>query len=591
MFQFLRMMLASCLGFFLALLAISFIGIAIAGALASQGSKAEPIEANSVLRLTFDKPLPELTNNVSMQPFEFSEDKVIGLHDIVRTIEKAKDDDRIKGIFLDMEFPVISGYASAQQLRAALVDFQESGKFVVSHSKFYTQGTYYLASAANQVYANPSSFFEVRGFAAEIPFYRELADRLGVKIQVFYVGKYKGGTEPYRLKKLSPDNRYQYSELLHDIYDTFLTDVSKSRNLSREALQKIVNGYEADTPERAKSLGLIDSVAYRQQAMDYMRDRMGLSKKDKIKLVSLSNYFAANPPKSNYSAKDKVAVVYAEGTIMDGKGQNGVITDGQYIKDLEKIAQDDRIKAVVLRVNSPGGSAIASENIWYALQRVKEAGKPLVISMGNYAASGGYYISAPGDSIFAEPNTVTGSIGVYRIVPSLEGTMRDKIGITYDSVKTGPFALGLTPFFDLSEAESRRMQVQVDENYELFLKRVSEGRGLSRDAVNEIAQGRVWSGPDALQVKLVDRIGNLDDAMACAARMAKLSDYRVTTYPQVKDPLQQLVEELLNPNKEARAAKIMETQYPQWYPYLRELKAIHDSQGIQARLPALISVQ
>ena len=591
MLHFLRSLIASCLGTILALVALIFIGIAIAASIASESSNPPELTSNSILRLTFDQSIPELTNNAELDPFQsIKGDDLLGLHEIIATIAQAKADPRIKGIFLDMEMPGFSGYATVKSIRDALVSFKKSGKFIISHSKFYMQSDYYLASVADKVYANPVGIFEVRGMVAEVPFYKNLLDKLGVKMQIYYAGKFKGATEPYRLTKLSAENKFQYRELLHDFYSSFLKDVAASRNMSSSQVAEIVGNYKADSPENAKTFGLVDDVIYRQDVMDIFRKKLGFKESEKIPFVSLAGYHKANAPSKNYSADDKIAVIYAEGTIADGKNTPGNIGDLSYVKDIEKISKDDRVKAVVLRVNSPGGSALASENIWYALKKLKQTGKPLVVSMGNYAASGGYYIACLADSILAEENTVTGSIGVFRIIPSVGGLLEEKVGVTFDTVKTGKYSQGLNVFFDIGEEEGRIMQKQVDFMYETFLKRVSDGRKLSRNDVDAIAQGRVWSGSDAIPIGLVDKIGNLQDAINLAAKMSKSKDYRITEYPQVKSSVEQLIDDLMNPNDTETAIKLMTTEFPAWRPYLQDLQELKSAKGIQARMLSRVPV-
>ena len=591
MLHFFRTLFASCLGTILALVAILLIGIAIAASFASEGNTPPELTPNTILRLTFNESIPELTNNAELDPFQsIKGDDLLGLHEIIATIENAKNDSRIKGIFLDMEIPSFSGYATVKSLRDALVSFKKSGKFIIAHSKFYMQSDYYLASVADKVYANPVGIFEVRGMVAEVPFYKNLLDKLGVKMQIYYAGKFKGATEPYRLTQLSTENKFQYRELLNDFYTSFLKDVATSRKLSPSQVADIVGNYKADSPENAKIHGLVDEVIYRQDVMDIFRKKLGFKENEKIPFVSLAGYHKANAPSKNYSADDKIAVIYAEGTIADGKNTPGNIGDLSYIKDIEKVSGDERVKAVVLRVNSPGGSALASENIWYALKKLKKTGKPLIVSMGNYAASGGYYIACLADSILAEENTVTGSIGVFRIIPSVGGLLEDKVGVTFDTVKTGKYSQGLTVFFDIGEDEGRIMQKQVDFMYETFLKRVSDGRKLSRNAVDAIAQGRVWSGSDAIPIGLVDKIGNLQDAIKVAAKMSKSSDYRITEYPQVKNSVEQLFEDFMNPNDTETAIKRMSAEFPSWRPYIMDLHELRSAKGIQARMLSRVPV-
>lgn len=587
--NFFKMLFASCLGVILGLAALTFITIGVVGAIASNVDKPESPQPNSVLRLTFSQLIPEHTNNLELQTFSIEQEDTYGLHDVVAAIQRAKSDKHIKGIFLELDESMVSGFATSRTIRNALLDFKKSGKFILAHGKFYFPGSYYLASVADEVYINPLGATEIRGFSVQIPFYKNLLDRLGVNMQIYYAGKFKGATEPYRRENLSPENRLQYREFLNDIYDLYIQDVAASRKIQPVDLRNIIDNYLADSPQRAVETDLMDAVITRPAALDRIRKKLGIKPEEKVHLVSLSSFIDSNPEKKNYSEKAKVAVVYAEGTIMDGKGSNGVITDGQYVKTLEKLASDQNVKAVVLRVNSPGGSALASENILQAVQKIKAKGKPVVVSMGDYAASGGYYIACQADSIFAEPNTITGSIGVFRIIPSLEHTLSDKAGIKYDSVKTGPFAAGLNIFFDHSPEEARKMQLSTEEMYEVFLGHVAKGRGMRRDSVHAIAQGRVWSGRDALEIGLVDKLGGLDQAVKSAATLAKVKGYRVTEYPTVIDPFQQIINELSgNEDENAQAARVFQRDFPEFYPLFKEWQAIRKSNGVQAKLPILV---
>jgi protease IV len=585
--QFFKFLFASCLGVLLAIGVLIGIGGLIFASFANQASKPKDISANSVLRLTFEDPIPELTNNIEPDPFttNFQDSDVLGLHDITATIRQAAEDDNIKGILLEPGLTYNSGFSTTRALRDALEDFADSGKFVISHSKFYLLKTYYLASAGTEVHVNPAGIMEVRGFSAEVPFYKDMLDRLEVDPQVFYSGKFKSATEPFRRNDMSPENREQVREYLTDYYDIFLDDVSRTRTIDRAELKRTIDEYLAGNPEEALRYKLVDGVSYRTEVEDRMRELIGLDEDESVKTFSLKDYYRNNPPDRNYRARDKVAVIYAEGTIVDGEGANGSVGDERYIKTIQKVAKDDRVQAIVLRVNSPGGSALASENIWHALTEARESGKPLVVSMGDYAASGGYYISAPADSIFAQPNTLTGSIGVFRIMPNLSQTFGEELGIDWDSVKVSDRAIGYSLFFDLTQAEQEYVQRETDAAYELFLSRVAEGRGMSRDDVHEVAQGRVWTGQRALDKGLVDKPGDLQRAIASAVKMAELEDYRVVDYPQVKDPFTQLLEEFLGADANVKAKWLMKSQFPKLYPHYKTATELRDMHGVQARMP------
>ncbi|MDX2072397.1 MAG: signal peptide peptidase SppA [Haliscomenobacter sp.] len=589
--QFFKMFFASCLGVLVALGVLFFVGIGIIGAIASSAEKTEPVGPNSVLRLTFDQLMPELTNNVESASFsDLKKTKVLSTHDVADAIRRAGDDDNIKGILLEPEMAMFNGFASARTVRQAIEDFKKKGKFVVAHGKFFTRGSYYVASVADEAYINPSGYVEINGFAVQQMFYKRMLDNLGIKMQIYYAGKFKGATEPYRLEKFSPENKLQYKEFLADFYDIFLNDVAKTRKKSSAELRNVINQGLADSPEKAVQYGLFDKVMYRQELIEQIKKKLGLDEDEDVKFVNISQYDQARPGKSDYKANSKIAVLYAEGDVIDGRGNNGSIGDKRYVKAIEKMLDDEKIKAIVLRVNSGGGSALASENIWYALTQAKEAGKPLVVSMGDVAASGGYYIACMADTIYAEPNTITGSIGVFRMIPSIEKMMANKLGITMDSVKTGPFALGLNLMQDMSPEEARRAQVSTEEMYALFLKRVADGRKMSTEAVNEIAQGRVWSGVDARRIGLVDKLGGLDQAIKSAAKLAKVKDYRTVSYPSIKDPIQQLVEEFVGEtgDDEAKMGRMVKKEFPELAPMFEFYSQVKKSHGFQSRLQIVV---
>lgn len=585
--QFFKFLLASCLGIFVAFFLLLAISGLVVSQIAKQAEKPKEIKPNTVLHLTFDNPIPEQTNNLELDPFDFKTRKVLGLQQVLNTLERAKEDDDIKGIFLEADGLASGGLATSAVVRDALLDFRSSGKFIIAYSKYYSQGAYYLASSADQILVNPLGMIDFRGFAAQVPFFKDMLDKIGVEMQVYYAGKFKGASEPYRLNKMSDENRMQVREYINDIYENFIEDVSASRNISEQRLRELAAEYVGMDPAASAEAGLADKVAHREDALDELRSRLGLAEDEKIPMSTLEEYNQSNPESKNYRIKNKIAVIYAEGTIVDGKGAPGNIGDEKYVEYVQQIRRDDNIKAIVVRVNSPGGSAMASENIWKELSLAKAEGKKVVVSMGDYAASGGYYISAMADSIFAQPNTLTGSIGVVLAIPDASELLDDKAGIHFDSVKTGPYATGITPFYPLSSGESRLLQKRTDDMYETFLQRVSEGRKLSRDSVHAIAQGRVWTGERALSIGLVDRIGELDDAIASAAGMAELDEYRLTEYPKVKDPIQQLFEQWFG-EENVRSNAILKAELGEYYPYLRFVQELKDSKGFQARLPVWI---
>ncbi|HRK83250.1 MAG TPA: signal peptide peptidase SppA [Saprospiraceae bacterium] len=585
--QFFKFVFASCLGVILATIVTGIISFGILGAVAgSMESKGKKIEPNSVLHLKFDQPIPEKTNNLPLDPFSLQEQKILGTHEILDALQRARKDDHIKGVFLETD-GLQGGLATADLIRDALAEFQKEGKFVYAHSNAYTQGSYYLASAADKIYLSPVGLLDFRGFAAQVPFFKDMLDKAGVHMQVYYAGKFKSATEPFRRNNMSEENKLQVREYLNDAFEEFLSDISEGRNIPVSELRRIADGYLAFMPEQALQLKMVDELAHREAALEGIRKKLGLGKKEKIKTISIEDYNLSNPAKSNLKASNKIAVVYAEGNIVDGKGEPGSIGGAKYVDIISKIRKDDKVKAIVLRINSGGGSAMASEDILRELELAQEQGIKVVVSMGDYAASGGYYIACKADSIFAEPNTLTGSIGVFSMIPSAQKLLNDKIGITFDTVKTGPFAHGISPFYDMSEQEGKIMQAFVDNLYTTFIGHVSKGRNLSPEAVNEIAQGRVWTGKKALGIGLVDRLADLDEAILSAAALADLKDYRITEYPRIKEPIQQFIDELTG-TTETRTQRALRSQLGSMYPHYRFVKELQDSKGAQARLPFII---
>ncbi len=588
--QFFKFVFASCLGFFLASVALTALSFIIMVGIAGSGSKQKTeVSSKSVLHLKLNKPIPEQTNNIEMNPFDFNNQEILGLNDIISSIEHAKDDKKIEGILLDLGMGVSTGFASATTIRDALNDFKDSGKFILAYSKSYSQGTYYLASTADKVYVNPLGGIDFHGIAATVPFFKEMLDKVGIKMQVFYAGQFKSATEPYRRNDMSEQNRLQLREFLDPLYENYLTAIGNSRNKSVPELKEMANGLKLSLAHDAHRLGMVDEVGYIDNVLSDIRERIGLKDDDKLKTVSLEDYANSYKKKTNFKIKDKIAVVYAEGGIFQDQGDRGTIVDNEYVKIIRKLRKDDKVKAIVLRVNSPGGSAMASENIWREFVLAKEAGKPIVVSMGDYAASGGYYIACMADKIFAEPNTLTGSIGVFSMIPNVGELYNDKLGIHFDTVLTSNYSVGLNAVFEMDDFEKKHWQESTDKMYEIFLKRVSEGREMSRDQVHEIAQGRVWIGGKAKEIGLVDEVGTIDDAIASAADLAELEEFRLTSYPKQLDPMQELINELTGQkDDDAIRGHILQRELGDHYQLYKHLKEMIHTKGVQARLPFMV---
>jgi protease-4 len=440
---------------------------------------------------------------------------------------------------------------------------------------------------------SPQGVVDFRGYSSTITYYKGLLDKLDIQMRIFYCGKYKSATEPFRADKMSAENRLQIREYLTPLYDIFIKDVAKSRNISEAELRQIAERYDGFNALKAKQSRLVDRFAYEDEVFSMIKNRIGLSDKEKLNRVSLEDYCDARGKKTNFSVKDKIAVVYAEGEILDGdQGEQGTILDGKYVKMLRKIRKDPNIKAIVLRVNSPGGSSLASDNILRELDLCKQAGKPVVVSMGDVAASGGYYIACHADSIFAEPATITGSIGVFGMIPILEKTMRNKLGITFDTVRTQKFSTFGSTVYDFSPEEGQMMQDRVDWIYQDFLGKVATGRHRSSEQIHEIAQGRVWSAAKAKEIGLVDDLGGLDRAIAAAAKLANLEKYRTSEYPQSKSGLEQFLDKIMQKDERDDSVKAwaIQQELGEFYPIYKTIQGFRQNNGILFRIPYELSV-
>ncbi len=581
---FFKSTLAAALGFILALIGIVVFFFVVA---LLSGPNGPVTKKGTVLKLDMSIPIPERTNNLKgsgSMPFELGDDTTLGLEDLVRAIEHAKTDSKVSGILLSGNYTV-NGSATQSRLRRAIMDFKESGKFVVAYGKFYTQNAYYLASAADEVYLNPLGSVEFRGFARMTGFYKEAMDKLGIKAQVFYAGKFKSATEPFRYTQMSEPSKLQVRRYMSGLYDVFIEDISMSRNIPDATLRQYADTLSLKQASVAVKMGFVDSLFYKDQLQANLRRRLDLpKKKKKIPVMMMADYF--NSVSWKKKGKDKIAVVYAEGTIVDGKGGVGKIGDKQYVKILQKIRKDDKVKAVVLRINSGGGSAMASENMWREIELIKEKGIPVIASMGDVAASGGYYMLCNADKVFAEPNTITGSIGVFAMIPNTKEFLNDKLGIYYDTVKTNANAVPINGYHLIEGQNAVMFQNMIDTMYHTFLSRVAKGRGMSIDAVHEIAQGRVWTGVDAKANGLVDEFGDLDAAIAEAKSQASLEKAKIVEYPKVKSKMERLMEDLMGKKISANMREqLIKEELGDLAPVYQELMELKEMKGIQMRMP------
>ena len=569
--QFFKFVLATIVGLILTITIVVFVFVVIIAAASS--SKGIDVNANSILYIQFNKAIPERTpdNPLSDIPFlGLGQDKDIGLNDILANIKKAKTDDNIKGIFLDESY-IESQQATTEEIRNALIDFKTSGKFVIAYSEVYTQGFYYLASVADKVYMNPKGIFEFKGFSSQITFLKGALDKLGIEAQIIRVGTYKSAVEPLILSKMSDANRAQVTSYLGSLYDHFLTNIGKSRGINKDSLFNYANNMSVQTPEDALRLKLIDGLKYKDEILDELKARTGTDKKKDLAHVDIADYTKSDDQKSDddgkSSSSNKIAVVYASGEINGGEGDDNTIGSERISATLRKVRLDNKVKAVVLRVNSPGGSSLASDVIWREVMLTKKV-KPIIVSMGDVAASGGYYISCAADSIIAEPNTITGSIGIFAILPNLQKLFNDKLGITFDGVTTGKYADLGDISRPLTPNEREILQNQVNRGYDDFTKAVAGGRHKTQAYINSIGQGRVWTGEQALKNGLVDRLGNINDAIWSAAKKAKLKDYKLVNYPEQKSKLDN-VSSFLNVQMKTRAIK---SELGENYIYYQQIK-------------------
>ena len=533
--NFIRTFFASVLGTLTALFLggiILFMLIAgIASVVNSDDSSAAMIQDNSVLSLKLN--LPIMDNVPGSQDFQVSlglDAESIQLIDLVTAIELAKTNDKIKGIHLRSDY-LAAGWAQTKTLRDALLSFKDSGKFVSAYADFFTQKGYYLASAADSIFVNPNGGVELKGLASEVLYFKDFEDEYGFKMEVIRHGKYKSAVEPYLSNSMSEANREQIGSLIASLWETIGSEIAEARNISVAELDAIASDLKANLVGNALKVGLIDHISYKSEYIELLKSKLGLSEKDKLKLVDYNDILAGNAAHKK-GVRDKIAVIYAQGPILFGEGSETQIGDQVFVEAIEEAAKSKRVKAIVLRVNSPGGSAMISDILWNALEDAKKK-KPLVVSMGNVAASGGYYIACNANTIFADPMTVTGSIGVFATIPNIKG-FTDDIGIKAEHVMTHKNAVGYSPFEPISPGFRKSALEGIEHVYDTFKQRVADGRNLSLEEVEALAQGRVWTGLQAKENGLVDELGGLGAAIEAAAVLAEIEEYNLTSYPKIE---------------------------------------------------------
>ncbi|MCS6796666.1 MAG: signal peptide peptidase SppA [Raineya sp.] len=580
--QFFKFVFATIVG----LIVFSAIGIFIlVGIISAIGADEKAsVEENSVLYLNLSAPIAERSKENPFDdlgiPLDNSTSK-IGLLEIVQSIKNAKNDKKIKGIYINTQ-AVQARYASLKEIRDALVDFKKSNKFIYAYAENYTEGAYYLASVADKIYLNPAGALEFNGIYTEIPFIKGVLEKLEVKPEVFRVGEFKSAVEPFILDKMSEANRLQTKEYLEAIYDVFLEDISASRKIEKAQLRRIADSILVRKAEDAQNLGLVTNVAYEDEILELLRKELKVDKKDNIKFISPVKYFKSI--ESKYS-KNKIAVLFAEGEINSGTSGEDNIGSETIVKELRKLRKDEKVKAIVLRINSPGGSALASDVMWREIMLTKKE-KPVIASMSDVAASGGYYLAMACDTIVAQKNTITGSIGVFGLLFNAENLLKNKIGVTTDRVSTSPLADIGNPVRKLSEQERAILQASVERVYETFTTKAAQGRRMSIDDLKKVASGRVWTGSQAKEKGLIDVFGSLDDAIMIAAKKAKVEkDYQVKYYPIQQDFWQKITK------KKQEETFLKEKLGSELYENWKLLEKIRNWQGVQARLPFEIVVR
>ncbi len=589
--NFLRTFFASVLGTLTALFLggiILFMLIAgIASALNSDDSSAAMIQDNSVLSLKLN--LPIMDNVPGSQDFQVSlglDAESIQLIDLVTAIDLAKTNDKIKGIHLRSDY-LVAGWAQTKTLRDALLSFKDSGKFVSAYADFLTQKGYYLASAADSIFVNPNGGVELKGLASEVLYFKDFEDEYGFKMEVIRHGKYKSAVEPYLSNSMSEANREQIGSLIASFWETIGSEIAEARNISAAELDAIASDLKANLVGNALKVGLIDQITYKSEYIELLKSKLGLLEKDKLKLVDYNNILAGNAAHKK-GVRDKIAIIYAQGPILFGEGNETQIGDQVFVEAIEEAAKSKRVKAIVLRVNSPGGSAMISDILWNALEDAKKK-KPLVVSMGNVAASGGYYIACNANTIFADPMTVTGSIGVFATIPNIKG-FTDDIGIKAEHVMTHKNAVGYSPFEPISPGFRKSALEGIEHVYETFKQRVAYGRNLSLEEVEALAQGRVWTGSQAKENGLVDELGGLGAAIEAAAVLAEIEEYNLTSYPKVETDFDDIFA-LMSPF--ATIETQIKSAFPREFSAFIEASTSEKNQAprIQARIPFSLDIR
>jgi len=586
--KFLGNVLATLVGLFVFFM-ILFFGMVFIAAIFGGDAEKKEVTSNSVIQLDLSEVKNDYAGKFHFENFDYYEANHDGLSDVLKAIKAAKTDNKIKGISILNDESNL-GMAQVKAVRSALEDFKKSGKFVMAYANAYGQKEYYLNSVANSIYLNPIGEMEFKGLSTEIMFFKDFQEKYGMKMEVIRHGKYKSAVEPFLENKMSDANREQISSLLNSVWSSVLSDISKSRNIPVTRLNEIADGLLARTPEMAKSAKLVDKVAYEDMYHDDIRKILKVEKDEDYNTISILDY-ANNiaTTSKDYSAKDKIAIIYAQGEIKSGEGDINEIGEGSMKRALQEARKDEKIKAIVLRIDSPGGNALTSDLIWREIELTKKV-KPVIVSMGNYAASGGYYIACNANKIFAEENTITGSIGVFGILPNFT-QLTTKMGINVEQVNTNKNSADYSVFRPLDENFRAFTLEGVENIYKTFVSHVANGRKMTFAQVDAIGQGRVWSGADAIKIGLVDKIGGLDDALKYAADLVKIKEYKTQNFPEYNKNFKDLLGKLGVPFMKTKEDFIKEEVGEENYKVIQQIRKVQAKKGIQAAMPFEITIQ
>jgi len=581
--SFFKYLLASILGVLIAVVILFFISMGVITALVSSQDKAVDIKSNTILMLKLDQPINDRKSPLPMLVVNLTSlgaGNAIGLNDILDNIAKAGQDENISGIYLELS-GLQTGIATIEEIRNALADFKKKGKFVIAYSDTYTQGSYYLASVSDKVYLNPEGSVNLIGLSAEIMFYKKALEKLDIEPEIIRHGKFKSAVEPFIYDKMSPENREQIRQYVGSIWDQMVEQMASSRNITVEKMNTFADSLLMWNNSSAIAYGIIDRALYKDQVLDTLAHLTRVDKMKDLNFITHHKYLRVpeTSDRKGYS-RNKIAVIYAEGDIVTGEQSDGFIGSAKIARTIREARQDSTIKAIVFRVNSPGGSALASEVIHRELYLAHQT-KPVIASMGDVAASGGYYVVAAADTIVASPNTITGSIGVFGLLLNAGDFLKNKLGITVDVENTNAYSDFPSVFRPLSAPERLTLQKMIDGTYSTFVTRVSDGRSLPWDKVDKIAEGRVWSGKNALELGLIDTLGGLTTAIEIAANKANLDHYRLVELPKLEDPIDQIMKELSGNVKE----RLLRNELSGHYKQYKLVKQMLQSDKIQARLP------